>query len=192
MDDTIRLAARLLAIAAVPDTMPILSLVDSGSQRMSRRDELMGLSEYLAHLAKSLFLAEQHGHRIIGLLYGGSAAGAFIATALSCGALVAPPGAHPAVMDLQSMSRVTKLPLDLLAEKAKATPVFAPGLDNIAAAGAVAETWNVDIPRRPQLSALLAVPVAGDPRARLGKERGRRLKAADLADEIVALAMAHG
>ena len=57
-------------------------LIDSSSQRMSRRDELLGLNEYLAHLAKSLLLAEHAGHRTIGLLYGGSAAGAFIATAL--------------------------------------------------------------------------------------------------------------
>lgn len=33
-------------------------------------------------------LAEDRGHRTVGLLYGGSAAGAFIATALSCGTLV--------------------------------------------------------------------------------------------------------
>jgi len=192
VDDAVKLAGKVLAATAAPDTAPILFLVDSSSQRMSRRDELLGLSEYLAHLAKVLFLAEQHGHRTIGLLYGGSAAGAFIATALSCGTLVALPGAHPAVMDLQSMSRVTKLPLELLKEKAKATPVFAPGLDNIAVAGAVAEIWDADRPLGPQLLALLALPSAGDPRAQLGKKRGGRLKAADLADAVVALAVEHG
>ena len=34
------------------------------------------------------------------------------------------PGAEPTVMDLPSMSRVTKLPLDTLKQLAKSTPVF--------------------------------------------------------------------
>ena len=80
VDQTILLAARVLDVARSDDRVPLLFLVDSSSQRMSRRDELMGLNEYLAHLAKSLMLAERSGHRTIGLLYGGSAAGAFIAT----------------------------------------------------------------------------------------------------------------
>ncbi len=192
VDDAVRLAGQVLAIASEPGGVPILFLVDSSSQRMSRRDELLGLSEYLAHLAKALFLAEQAGHRSIGLLYGGSAAGAFIATALTCSTLVALPGAHPAVMDLASMSRVTKLSIDLLKQKAEATPVFAPGLDNLFKMGAVAEIWDPAKPLGPQLSALLAIPAVGDMRATLGRGRGGRLKAADLADQVVALAKAHG
>ena len=54
IDQAIRLSAAVLAIARSDDDAPILFLVDSASQRMSRRDELLGLSEYLAHLAKSL------------------------------------------------------------------------------------------------------------------------------------------
>ncbi|MCJ9736236.1 biotin-independent malonate decarboxylase subunit gamma, partial [Bradyrhizobium sp. PRIMUS42] len=126
VDEAIVLAGRVLEIVKTKDRAPILFLVDSASQRMSKRDELLGLSEYLSHLAKSLLLAEAEGHRTVGLLYGGSAAGAFIATALATGTLVALPGAHPAVMDLPSMARVTKLPIDVLKAKAEATPVFAP------------------------------------------------------------------
>eukprot|EP01037_Dinobryon_pediforme_P031544 gene31544-36090_t len=139
IDQAIRLSALVLEVAGSDDGAPLLFLVDTASQRMSRRDELLGLSEYLAHLAKALLLAEAQGHRTIGLLYGGSAAGAFIATALACGTLVALPGAHPEVMDLPSMARVTKLPIELLEEKAKATPVFAPGLDNLVRVGGMAE-----------------------------------------------------
>ena len=58
-------------------------LVDSDSQRMSKRDELLGLNEFLAHLAKSLIYADLSGRPTIGLLYGHTAAGAFIATALA-------------------------------------------------------------------------------------------------------------
>lgn len=38
-------------------------------------------------------------------------------------------------MDLPSMSRVTKLPIEVLEERAKTTPV-APGLDNLLHCGA--------------------------------------------------------
>ncbi len=192
VDQALRLAAEVLAVAARDDGAPLLFLVDTASQRMSRRDELLGLSELLAHLAKSLRLADARGHRTVGLLYGGSAAGAFIATALACETLVALPGAHPAVMDLPSMARVTKLPLAVLEEKAKATPVFAPGLANLALTGAIAETWDGDAPLGPRLEALLARPAeSADVRARLGRERGGRTRAEAIADEIVALAAAH-
>ena len=188
IDQAIRLSAAVLAIARSDDDAPILFLVDSASQRMSRRDELLGLSEYLAHLAKSLLLAEARGHRTIGLLYGGSAAGAFIATALACDTLVALPGAHPEVMDLASMARVTKLSIDLLEDKAKTTPVFAPGLDNLVSVGGVAEVWDPQRSLADQLATLLAAPRDHDARATLGAERQGRPKAAAIADEVDAAA----
>jgi malonate decarboxylase gamma subunit len=187
VDGALLLAGRVLDIVKAGGDTPILVLIDSASQRMSRRDELLGLSEYLAHLAKALLLAEAQGHRTIGLLYGGSAAGAFIATALSTGTLVALPGAHPAVMDLPSMARVTKLPIDVLKAKAETTPVFAPGLENLAQTGAIHAVWDADQPLADQLAAVLAQPAGGDVRGRLGAERGGRLKAAAIADRVAAL-----
>ncbi|KJC46936.1 malonate decarboxylase subunit gamma [Bradyrhizobium sp. LTSP849] len=190
VDEAIVLAGHVIEIIGSQDQAPILILVDSASQRMSRRDELLGLSEYLAHLAKALLLAEAEGHRTVGLLYGGSAAGAFIATALSTGTLVALPGAHPAVMDLPSMARVTKLSIEVLKAKAEATPVFAPGLDNMVRTGGIQIVWDETAPLAPQLATVLAQPAGQDDRARLGTERGGRLKAAEIADRVVALATA--
>ncbi|WP_368509091.1 biotin-independent malonate decarboxylase subunit gamma [Bradyrhizobium lupini] len=190
VDEAIVLASHVIEIIRSQDRAPILVLVDSASQRMSRRDELLGLSEYLAHLAKALLLAEAEGHRTVGLLYGGSAAGAFIATALATGTLVALPGAHPAVMDLPSMARVTKLPIEVLKAKAEATPVFAPGLDNIVRTGGIHVVWDETAPSAPQLAAVLGRPNGPDERAVLGAERGGRLKAAEIADRVVALAAA--
>jgi malonate decarboxylase gamma subunit len=186
VEGAIALAGRVLDIAAEADRDPILVLIDSSSQRMSRRDELLGLSEYLAHLAKALLFAEARGHRTAGLLYGGSAAGAFIATALATDTLVALPGAHPVVMDLPSMARVTKLSIDVLKERAKATPVFAPGLENLAKAGAIHAVWDPGMPLAPQLAELLATPATHDRRDRLGAERGGRPKAAAIAERVVA------
>src|SRR5438094_2495873 len=121
VDEAIRLSHYVLNAVLHGGEGPILVLVDSDSQRMSKRDELLGLNEFLAHLAKCLIYADMRGRHTVGLLYGHTAAGAFIATALATRTLVALPGAEPEVMDLPSMSKVTKLSLDLLQEKAKST-----------------------------------------------------------------------
>ncbi|VFU09445.1 biotin-independent malonate decarboxylase subunit gamma [Methylocella tundrae] len=189
VDGAVKLARKVLAVIEAGHTGPLLVLVDSDSQRMSKRDEMLGLSEYLAHLSKSLILADLRGIATIGLLYGHTAAGAFIATALSTRVLVALPGADPEVMDLPSMSRVTKLSIDVLKEKAKSTPVFAPGLDNLAQTGAVLESWDPNKSLAAQLSELLQrQPTAGDHRDALGKARGGRPKAADIALRVQSLA----
>ena len=192
VDEAIKLSGRVLEIVARDDGGPLLVMVDSDSQRMSKRDELLGLSDYLSHLAKALILADMRGIHTIGLLYGHTAAGAFIATALATRTLVALPGAAPEVMDLPSMARVTKLSLDVLKEKAGTTPVFAPGLDNLAQTGAVLETWDPDQPLAAQLTRLLQTDVApGDRRDALGRDRKGRPKAADIAIRV-AEAAGHG
>jgi malonate decarboxylase gamma subunit len=189
VDEAIRLSRCVLS-SLEQDSGPILVIVDSDSQRMSKRDELLGLNEFLAHLAKCLIYADMHGRPTIGLLYGHSAAGAFLATALATRALVGLPGAAPVVMDLPSMSKVTKLPIEILTEKAKSTPIFAPGLDNLARTGAVLATWDETLPLAGQLEALLErTQETGDRRDALGKARKGRLKAADIAERVHDLAL---
>jgi malonate decarboxylase gamma subunit len=186
VDEALALSAHVLGSG----TGPILVLVDSASQRMSKRDELLGLNEFLAHLAKCLVVADLNGRLTVGLLYGRSAAGAFIATALATRVLVALPGAEPTVMDLPSMARVTKLSLETLEAKAKSTPVFAPGLDNLAAMGAVHEMWDPHLPLSAQLATLFARGTdTTDRRGRLGAERAGRPKAAAIAERVHALAL---
>ena len=188
-DEAIRLSSYVLS-SIENGSGPILVIVDSDSQRMSKRDELLGLNEYLAHLAKCLIYADMHGRPTIGLLYGHSAAGAFLATALATCVLVGLPGAEPVVMDLPSMAKVTKLSIEVLEEKAKSTAVFAPGLRNLAQTGAVHTTWDEAVPLVDQLEALLGdMPDARDRRDALGKERSGRLKAADIAERVRGLAL---
>lgn len=189
VDDAIRLAAHVLQ-SITTGNGPILIVVDSDSQRMSKRDELLGLNEFLAHLGKCLIHADRHGRPTIGLLYGHSAAGAFLATALATRVLVGLPGATPAVMDLPSMSKVTKLSVEVLEEKAKSTPVFAPGLANLAQTGAVHAIWDAAVPLVDQLEALLqAIPDSDDRRDLLGKKRGGRSKAYEIAERVRDLAL---
>jgi malonate decarboxylase gamma subunit len=192
VDGAILLAGHVLAAVEAGRRAPIVVLVDTASQNMARRDELLGLNEYLAHLAKSLALASAHGHRTVSVLFGHAAAGAFIAAALSSQSLMALPGAEPSVMDLPSISRVTKLPLEQLKELAKTTPIFAPGVESLFAIGAVAETCTADQPFALRLAAFLRQPVpTSDLRDRIGLERKGRLLAHKIAERVAAEAAAH-
>ncbi len=191
VEGALALARAVLDAVRAGDRGPILVLVDSDSQRMSRRDELLGLNECLAHLAKALLLADRAGHPTVGLIYGHSAAGAFIATALATRVLAALPGANPSVMDLPSVARVTKLPLETLEEMAKSTPVFAPGLDNMVATGAVHAVLDPARPLDAQVRDLIAGLPAEDVRDRLGAERGGRPVAQAIAAQVAAEAR-HG
>jgi malonate decarboxylase gamma subunit len=193
IEDALKLSGRVLEVIETGGDAPILALIDGASQRMSKRDELLGLNGYLAHLGKTLIFAGVQGRRTLGVVYGGAAAGAFIATALSTLELVAIEGAHPEVMDLPSMSKVTKLPLDVLKKKAEATAVFAPGVDNLVEVGAVLEVWKAS----DDLAAKLAERLAAtrpetDERDHLGQTRGGRPKAAAIAREVEERALAHG
>jgi len=186
------LAEHVLKVIADGGDMPILVLVDTQGQLMARRDEMLGLNEFLSHLAKCLLLASQQGHRTVGLAYGKAVAGAFLATALATDRLAGLPGAEPAVMDLPSIARVTKLPEDRLKKLAETTPVFAPGLDHLAQTGAVAEVWDSDTPLDEQLEASLGQASGEDTRDQLGAERKGRPMAAKVAQQVVAAATGKG
>jgi malonate decarboxylase gamma subunit len=192
VDAAILLARHVLAAVEAGDRAPIVFVVDTASQNMARRDELLGLNEYLAHLYKSLALASLHGHRTVSVLFGHAAAGAFIASALSSQSLVTLPGAEPSVMDLPSISRVTKLPLAQIQKLAKSTPIFAPGVEPLFATGAVTQTWAADQPFAPRLADLLRqTSAASDHRDRIGLERKGRLLAQKIAERVAAEAVAH-
>jgi malonate decarboxylase gamma subunit len=186
------LAQEVLRVVANGGDIPILVLVDTQGQLMARREEMRGLNEYLAHLAKCLLLASQQGHRTIGLEYGKAAAGASLATALATDFLVGLPGAEPAVMDLPSISRVTTLPLDKLKELAKTTPVFAPGLNHLAQMGAVAEIWEPQKPLDEQLEEALKKASPVDSRDEWGAARKGRPMAAKVAKRVIAEATGRG
>ena len=191
VDSAILLAGHVLAAVQAGDRTPIVVLLDTASQNMARRDELLGLNEYLAHLAKSFALAGAHGHRTVSVLFGHAAAGAFIATALSTQSLVTLPGAKPSVMDLPSISRVTKLPLEKLKELAKSTSIFAPGVEALFAIGAVVENWEPDQPFGPRLAAVLRQPLPiSDLRDQIGLERKGRILARRISERVAAETLA--
>ncbi len=192
VDGALVLAGHVLDLVSKGGGGTLMVLVDTSSQNMARRDELLGLNEFLAHLSKSLTLAAAEGLYTIGVLYGHAAAGAFISTALSTQILVALPGAFPSVMDLPSISRVTKLPLETLSDLAKSTPIFAPGLEPLFATGAVTEKWELAT-LQSQLKAVLARRPSGfaDERDSIGLQRKGRLEARAIAQRVIDEAASH-
>jgi malonate decarboxylase gamma subunit len=177
-----RLAAEVLRVATVHPRRPILLLVDTSGQLMSRRDEMLGLNGYLAHLAKCLEYVRRCGGRTIGLVYGEAVSGGFLATSLFADACYALPDAEVKVMNLEAMARVTKIPLQRLRTLSQTSTVFAPGVENYVAMGAIRAIWSDN------LSACLASALAEtdrwDRRSIDGEVRGGRSLARAVAGRV--------
>jgi malonate decarboxylase gamma subunit len=180
-----RLAEAVLDSTRNHPRRPIVMLVDTAGQRLSRRDELLGINGYLAHLAQCLEIARRRGARLISLVYGEAVSGGFLSFGLMADEIFALPDAQVRVMNLKAMARITKQPLERLEALSRTSPVFAPGVENYAAMGAVSAVWDDKLAER--LVAALSTTSTGDVRRRLGKERGHR----KLADEV-AQRVAHG
>jgi malonate decarboxylase gamma subunit len=111
-------------------------------------------------------------------------------SAASARILVALPGPRPEVVDLPSMAHVTKLPIEVLTEKATSTPVLTPGLENLSQTGTIFATWDETRSLARQLRVQLHERrVDRDQRDALGKERSGRLRAADILGRVRELAL---
>lgn len=161
---------------------PILLLVDTKGQRPSRRDELLGINGYMAHLAKCLDLARRQGHRTIGLVWSQAVSGGFLASSLLADECYALPDAEVRVMNLPAMSRVTKIPLERLEALSLDNPVFAPGVENYRRMGAIRDFWQGDLATC--LATALNGPTGPDRRRADGLEREGRLMAYKVAERV--------
>lgn len=177
-----RMAGEVLRICRDCPGRPILLLVDTLGQKMSRRDETICLNAYIAHLAKCLDHARRKGHRIIGLVYGEAVSAGFLSSSMLADACYALPEAEVKVMNLPAMSRVTKIPLERLEELSQSSAVFAPGVANYIAMGAVRGLWEADLAAC--LADALAEAPTGDTRRALGEERGGRTLARRVSAEV--------
>ncbi|MDL5367716.1 biotin-independent malonate decarboxylase subunit gamma [Xanthomonas sp. NCPPB 2654] len=184
VEHALALAAAVLDSTRAHPQRPIVMLVDTAGQRPSRKDELLGINGYFGHLAQCLDLARRRGARLLTLVYGESVSGGFLAFGLMADAIYALPEAQVRVMDLRAMARVTKQPLEKLQALSKSSPVFAPGVENYVAMGAVQAVWTGDLAQA--LVAALQAPLLGDMRAQRGAERNGRLLAAPIAAEVAA------
>lgn len=165
---------------------PLLLLVDTQGQRLRRRDELLGVNRYMAHLGCCVELARQRGHRVIALVYDQALSGGFITSGLMADACYALPEAQIRVMRLPAMARVTKIAEERLAALSVDNPVFAPGVANYVAMGGVKALWHNDQAGglRAQLQAALAADQRLDQRAADGAARGGRTMAASVIERV--------
>jgi malonate decarboxylase gamma subunit len=182
VEHALALARSVLASTRQHPDRPIVMLVDTSGQRLSRRDELLGINGYLGHLAQCLEVARQRGARLVSLVYGEAVSGGFLSFGLMADEIFAFPDAQVRVMNLKAMARVTKQPLERLEALSRTSPVFAPGVENYAAMGAVSAVWTDDVAER--LVAALRERAQGDRRRQLGRERGGRELAADIAQRV--------
>jgi len=182
VEAALALAAEVLRVVREHPGRPLLALVDSRGQRMSRRDELLGVNGYLGHLAAAVELARQRGHRVVGLLRGDAVSGGVLPLGFMADDVDALEGANPWVMALPAMARVTKIPAERLEELSRTSPVLAPGLDGFLRLGAIGTVWRP--PLDVALAAALARPREPDRRAERGLTRGGRLLAAAVADSV--------
>lgn len=185
----IGVALALAQARAVLDTVaahpgrPILLLIDTQGQQLRRRDELLGINRAMAHLGMTIDLARRRGHRVLGLVYDQALSGGFITSGLIADACDALPEAEIRVMRIPAMSRVTKLPEDLLTALSHSNPVFAPGVENYVAMGGVRRLWTGDL-REALRQALADAPVE-DRRALDGEARGGRQLAASVIQRVL-------
>lgn len=188
-DLALRMAAAVLDTVRQRPGEAILFLLDTQGQRLRRRDELLGLNGYMAHLAKCIEVARRHGHVILSVVYGEAVSGGYLTTGMMADACYALGDAEIKVMNLPAMARITKIPLERLEALAERSPVFSPGVANYYRMGHLREVWADDPARR--LGAALAEATAADAqtrsvdrRAEAGAARGGRTMAAAVIERV--------
>jgi len=167
-----KLAGFVLDIMKDRPGCPILMLVDTQGQRLSRTEELLGLNGFLAHLVKSLDLARRRGHRLLTLVYGEAVSGGFLSFGLMADEIHALDDARIRVMNLPAMARITKLPLEMLEALRAESPAFAPGVANFYKLGGIHSVWKDSLSE--QLQAALNRRSDGDLRREDGAARQGR------------------
>jgi malonate decarboxylase gamma subunit len=186
-DIALGLAGRVLDVVDQHPGRPIVFLVDTKGQALSRAEELLCLNGSLAHLARCVDLARRQGHVSLALVTGEAVSGGFLSFGLMADKTYALADAQVRVMDLKAMARVTKIPHERLLELAAESPTFAPGAENYLRMGAIEAIW--DTPSAALLEAALAGQQAAGPavdgRMARGAERGGRRLAAATAAAVV-------
>lgn len=184
VDESMEMAKHVLELIQKDNKAPILLLTNVIGQKLSVRDEWLGMYAYFAHLLKCLHLARQNGNKIISLIYNQAIGGSFIAFGMMADRIFALKDTQLAVMWLEGMAKVTKIDIELLRSISKTSPVFAPGVENFKKLGGIHEVIELKDAPKHVLTALNEPNIALDNRAELGKKYGGRTMAYDLIKTI--------
>ncbi len=186
VDLCLRMAASVLECVRERPREAIVFFLDTQGQRLRRRDELLGLNGYMAHLAKCCEVARGRDHPLLSVVYGEAVSGGYLTTGMMADACYAVRDAEIKVMNLPAMARITKVPLERLEDLANRSPVFSPGADNYLAMGHLRAIWNDDHGARlaAALAELRAERPEVDTRMDDGLARGGRRLAASIASKV--------
>ncbi len=187
-DIALGLAGRILELVDRHPGRPIVFLVDTKGQALSRAEELLCLNGSLAHLASCVDLARRQGHVSLALVTGEAVSGGFLSFGLMADKTYALADAQVRVMDLKAMARVTKIAHERLVELAGSSPTFAPGADNYQRMGAIEAIWPA--PTAALLEAALASQAAAGPASDGRMAGGRARDGRRLAADVVAAVLA--
>ena len=165
---------------------PLVFLVDTCGQALSRSQELLCLNGSLAHLASCVDLARRQGHPSLSLVTANAVSGGFLSFGLMADQAYALADAQVRVMDLRAMARVTKIAHERLVDLATSSPIFAPGAESYVRMGGIAAIWPA--PSAALLAAALeavgGLRAVGDQRMQSGLARGGRQFAAAVVDSV--------
>ena len=187
-DIALRLADCILQTIESAPGRPLVFLVDTSGQALSRQQELLCLNGSLAHLAQCVDLARRQGHASVSLVNEQAVSGGFLSFGLMVDRTYALADAQVRVMDLKAMARVTKIAHERLMELASNSPIFAPGAESYRRMGAIEALW--DAPSAQLLETALVELAKGaglaDQRMTVGLARGGRYLAADVTAAVLA------
>ena len=184
----LRLAAHVIGCVERHPRMPIVMLVDSAGQEPNRVAEMLGLASYFGHLLSCLEVARRKSHKLITVATGQAVGGAFICYGMFGDRIYALDSARVGLMPVEAMSAVTKIPVPVLRKLSKTMPSLEFGARPFALLGGVEEVWPAKGDVQAKLARAIATAATEDNRAALGKKRGGRRLALDVAKKVLAAA----
>lgn len=137
----IELAGEILKLIQQQQNTPVVFIVDTQGQDLSRADELLCLNRTFAHLASCVDLLRRSGHANLAIIFGQAVSGGFLSYGLMANEVYALSDSQVKVMDLNAMARVTKIPVEKLKDLSQSSAIFAPGVENFYKMGAINAIW---------------------------------------------------
>lgn len=137
----IELAGEILQLIQQQKQTPVVFIVDTQGQDLSRADELLCLNRTFAHLASCVDLLRRSGHANLAIIFGQAVSGGFLSYGLMANEVYALSDSQVKVMDLNAMARVTKIPIEKLKDLSQSSAIFAPGVENFYKMGAINAIW---------------------------------------------------
>ena len=184
----LRLASHVIDCIERHPRLPIVMLVDSAGQEPNRVAEMLGLASCFGHLLTCLELARRKRHKLITVATGKAIGGAFICYGMFADRIYALDSASVGLMPVEAMSAVTKIPVAVLKKLSQTMPSLEFGAEPFALLGGVQEVWSAKDDVQAKLAQAIATATTEDNRAELGKQRGGRKLALDIAKKVLAAA----